>query len=39
MTTLTPFSFSTVPHLVSQAGAAGHLGEHVSPHFRRHGAR
>jgi alcohol dehydrogenase class IV len=33
MTTLTPFSFSTVPHLVSQAGAAAHLGEHVSLHF------
>lgn len=33
MTAFAPFSFSTVPHLVSQAGAAGHLGEHVSAHF------
>jgi alcohol dehydrogenase len=31
--TLAPFSFSTVPHLVSQAGAAAHLGEHVSALF------
>ena len=33
MTTIAPFSFSTVPHLVSQAGAAGQLGQHVSTHF------
>jgi alcohol dehydrogenase class IV len=30
---MSPFSFSTVPHLVSQAGAAAQLGQHVSTHF------
>lgn len=33
MTTFAPFSFSTVPHLVSQPGAAAHLGQHVRAHF------
>ena len=33
MTAIAPFSFSTVPHLVSQAGAAGQLGQHVRTHF------
>lgn len=33
MTTLAPFSFSTVPHLVSQAGAAAQLGHLVRAHF------
>lgn len=33
MTSLAPFSFSTVPHLVSQAGSAGQLGQHVRAHF------
>ncbi|MDL2355498.1 MAG: iron-containing alcohol dehydrogenase [Pseudomonadota bacterium] len=33
MPTSAPFSFSTVPHLVSQPGAAGQLGEYVSTHF------
>lgn len=30
---MTPFAFSTVPHLVSEAGAAAKLGAHVSGHF------
>ncbi|WP_426207762.1 iron-containing alcohol dehydrogenase [Massilia sp. TWP1-3-3] len=30
---MNPFSFSTVPHLVSQPGAAANLGEHVRQHF------
>jgi alcohol dehydrogenase class IV len=33
MTTIAPFAFSTVPHLVSQPGAAAELGLHVSTHF------
>lgn len=33
MTAFAPFSFSTVPHLVPQAGAAGQLGQHVGTHF------
>jgi alcohol dehydrogenase len=33
MRAFAPFSFSTVPHLVSQAGAAAQLGQHVSTHF------
>jgi alcohol dehydrogenase class IV len=33
MTAFPSFSFSTVPHLVSQPGAAARLGEHVSTHF------
>jgi alcohol dehydrogenase class IV len=33
MTAFPSFSFSTVPHLVSQPGAAARLGEHVSAHF------
>jgi alcohol dehydrogenase len=33
MTTIAPLSFSTVPHLVSQPGAAGQLGQHVSAYF------
>lgn len=35
---MTPFSFSTVPHLVSEPGAAGNLGQHVAlrfPHARK----
>ncbi|MDB5932811.1 MAG: alcohol dehydrogenase, partial [Massilia sp.] len=30
---MSAFSFSTVPHLVSQPGAAAELGQHVSTHF------
>jgi alcohol dehydrogenase len=33
MSASVPFSFSTVPHLVSQPGAARQLGLHVSTHF------
>lgn len=33
MSTFAPFSFSTVPHLISQPGAAAQLGQHVSAHF------
>jgi alcohol dehydrogenase len=33
MTTIAPFSFSTVPHLISQPGAAAQLGQHVRTHF------
>ena len=33
MTAFAPFNFSTVPHFVSQAGAAAQLGQHVSAHF------
>jgi alcohol dehydrogenase class IV len=33
MTAIAPFTFSTVPHLVSQPGAAAQLGQHVSAHF------
>jgi alcohol dehydrogenase class IV len=33
MSASVPFSFSTVPHLVSQPGAAAQLGLHVSTHF------
>jgi len=30
---MTPFSFSTVPHLVSEPGAASNLGQHVALRF------
>lgn len=33
MPTTAPFSFSTVPHLVSEAGASKRLGEHVRTRF------
>jgi alcohol dehydrogenase class IV len=33
MTEFASFNFSTVPHLVSQPGAAAQLGQHVSAHF------
>jgi alcohol dehydrogenase class IV len=33
MTAIASFTFSTVPHLVSQPGAAAQLGQHVSAHF------
>jgi alcohol dehydrogenase class IV len=33
MTAFTPFSFRTVPHLISHPGAAAQLGEYVSAHF------
>jgi alcohol dehydrogenase class IV len=33
MTASASFSFSTVPHLVSQPGAAAQLGQHVKAHF------
>jgi alcohol dehydrogenase len=33
MTTTAAFSFSTVPHLISQPGAARQLGQHVRTHF------
>jgi alcohol dehydrogenase class IV len=33
MTALAPFTFSTVPHIVSQPGAAAQLGQHLSVHF------
>jgi alcohol dehydrogenase len=33
MTTSAAFSFSTVPHLISQPGAAQQLGQHVSTQF------
>jgi alcohol dehydrogenase class IV len=33
MTHMNEFTFSTVPHLVSQTGAATRLGEHVAAHF------
>ena len=33
MTTFAPFSFCTVPHLVSQPGAAAQLGQHVNARF------
>jgi alcohol dehydrogenase class IV len=33
MSTFAPFSFSTVPHLVSQPGAAAQLGQHIRTHF------
>ena len=33
MTDFTPFSFCTVPHLISETGAAAQLGRHVSAHF------
>ncbi|TFW27291.1 iron-containing alcohol dehydrogenase [Duganella callida] len=33
MTDFPAFSFSTVPHIVSEPGAASRLGEHVAQHF------
>jgi alcohol dehydrogenase len=33
MTAIAPFNFSTVPHLISEIGAAGQLGQHVRAHF------
>ncbi|MES2760166.1 MAG: iron-containing alcohol dehydrogenase [Pseudomonadota bacterium] len=33
MTTFAPFTFSTVPHLVSQPGAAAQLGQHIRTRF------
>ena len=33
MTDIAPFHFCTVPHIISEAGAAEQLGHHVSAHF------
>ncbi|MET0855902.1 MAG: iron-containing alcohol dehydrogenase [Telluria sp.] len=33
MSAFAPFSFSTVPHLISQPGAAAQLGQHISAQF------
>ncbi|MYM29259.1 iron-containing alcohol dehydrogenase [Duganella sp. CY15W] len=33
MTDFPAFSFSTVPHIVSESGAAGRLGEHIAQRF------
>ncbi|MDB5908608.1 MAG: alcohol dehydrogenase, partial [Massilia sp.] len=33
MTKIASFSFSTVPHLVSETGAAARLGQLVNTHF------
>ncbi|MBC7454680.1 MAG: iron-containing alcohol dehydrogenase [Massilia sp.] len=33
MTDFAPFHFCTVPHIISEAGAAEQLGQHVSAHF------
>ena len=33
MTDFAPFTFSTVPHFISEAGAAKQLGRHVRAHF------
>ena len=33
MTELKAFTFSTVPHIVSEPGSAGQLGKHVATHF------